>query len=242
MITAAQNSPVYRFVKLWRLALPLHPEFRTLPMLFYVPPMLPVIARVEGGRYDVDGANGNGDGSEASSLPSISNLDQARVPLRYMASLFSAGNEEIVAEVYRKLIAVRVHMREKKVGNIPSRARSSAALDGGRHDARGGGGDLPPHLDADVPGALRAARRSRASSRSRRRRPVPAQAGDGVRHAPGRSGGGDRPRVTGSRGRWQRSSRTSSSIRTGRRHRRPGLRRPRARESSEAGRCSTPSR
>ena len=44
-IEAARRSPVYRFVKEWKLALPLHPEFRTLPMLFYVPPLLPVMAR-----------------------------------------------------------------------------------------------------------------------------------------------------------------------------------------------------
>ncbi|MEZ5068816.1 MAG: hypothetical protein R2847_10175 [Bacteroidia bacterium] len=30
-IEAAQKSPVYKFVKVWKLALPLHPEFRTLP-------------------------------------------------------------------------------------------------------------------------------------------------------------------------------------------------------------------
>ncbi|HWR21713.1 MAG TPA: hypothetical protein VN444_07620, partial [Verrucomicrobiae bacterium] len=34
MIEAARNSPVYKFFKQWRIALPLHPEFRTLPMLF----------------------------------------------------------------------------------------------------------------------------------------------------------------------------------------------------------------
>jgi len=114
-IAAAQHSPVYKFVKEWRLALPLHPEFRTLPMLFYVPPMLPVTAAIKRGRYEIDGASANGNGA----LPSLSNLDQARIPLRYMASLFSAGNEEVVARVYRKLYAVRVHMRAKKVGNVP---------------------------------------------------------------------------------------------------------------------------
>ena len=41
-IDAAQKSPVYQFVNKWKLALPLHPEFRTLPMLFYVPPLGPV--------------------------------------------------------------------------------------------------------------------------------------------------------------------------------------------------------
>jgi nitrate reductase beta subunit len=44
---AAQNSPTYNFVKKWGLALPLHAEFRTLPMLFYVPPLLPVMATVK---------------------------------------------------------------------------------------------------------------------------------------------------------------------------------------------------
>ena len=32
-IKAAQDSPVYKIVKDWQLALPLHPEFRTLPMV-----------------------------------------------------------------------------------------------------------------------------------------------------------------------------------------------------------------
>ena len=40
VIESAQRSPVYKFVKEWGLALPLHLEFRTLPMLFYVPPLL----------------------------------------------------------------------------------------------------------------------------------------------------------------------------------------------------------
>ncbi|MDH3454493.1 MAG: nitrate reductase subunit beta, partial [Desulfuromonadales bacterium] len=44
VIKAAQKSPVYKFVKEWGIALPLHPEFRTLPMLFYVPPLLPVMS------------------------------------------------------------------------------------------------------------------------------------------------------------------------------------------------------
>jgi nitrate reductase beta subunit len=97
-------------------------------MLFYVPPMLPVIARVENGRYDVDGANGDGNGA---AMPSVSNVDQARAPLRYMASLFSAGNEELVAEVYRKLYAVRVAMRAKKVGDV-SQEEVDAALAAGK--------------------------------------------------------------------------------------------------------------
>ncbi|MFN8221711.1 MAG: nitrate reductase subunit beta [Gaiellales bacterium] len=129
LLEAARNSPVYKFVKQWRLALPLHPEFRTLPMLFYVPPMLPVIAKVENGRYDVDGANGDGD--EATGVPSLSNVDQARAPLGYLARLFAAGNEAVVAEVYRKLQAVRVVTRARTVGNVDA-AEVEEALAAGR--------------------------------------------------------------------------------------------------------------
>jgi nitrate reductase beta subunit len=120
LLDAARTSPVYRFVKEWKLALPLHPEFRTLPMLFYVPPQLPVLASVREGRYEVDGAAG--------AAPIFSALERARVPLRFMASLFAAGNEEVVAAVYRKLIAVRVFMRARRVGDLPeSEVRAALA-------------------------------------------------------------------------------------------------------------------
>ena len=112
-LEAARNSPVYRFVKLWKIALPITPQFRTLPMLFYVPPLLPVLAHVKDGRYDlpVGGAAGGAD-----PLPLLSSLEQARLPLAYMASLFSAGNEEVTAEVYRKLMAVRLFMQARQSG------------------------------------------------------------------------------------------------------------------------------
>ena len=129
MIEAAQNSPVYKFVKEWNLALPLHSEFRTLPMLFYVPPMLPLLASVNGdGKYDAVA------GSPEGLAPLLSSLERARVPVRYLASLFSAGNEGIVEDVYRKLIAVRVHMRSKRVGDVPE-AEVRKALEHGRTTA-----------------------------------------------------------------------------------------------------------
>ncbi|MBI4302709.1 MAG: nitrate reductase subunit beta [Chloroflexi bacterium] len=121
LIDSAQSSPVYKFVKQWNLALPLHPEFRTLPMLFYVPPMLPVLAKMKNGNYDVAGTDNEG------LAPMLSSLEQARMPMRYMASLFAAGNEEIVAAVYRKLIAVRVYMRAQKVKDV-SEAEVQQAL------------------------------------------------------------------------------------------------------------------
>jgi nitrate reductase beta subunit len=124
MLEAAKNSPVYKFVKEWELALPLHPDFRTVPMLYYVPPMLPVLAKMKDGKYDVAGAETEG------LKPLLTSLEHARVPLRYMAELFSAGNEEVVAEVYRKLIAVRVYKRAEKVGDL-SQEEAQEALDVG---------------------------------------------------------------------------------------------------------------
>ena len=42
VIEAAQQSPVYKMAMDWKLALPLHPEYRTLPMVWYVPPLSPI--------------------------------------------------------------------------------------------------------------------------------------------------------------------------------------------------------
>ncbi|MBI4302796.1 MAG: nitrate reductase subunit beta, partial [Chloroflexi bacterium] len=112
-IAAAQKSPIYRFVKKWGIALPLHAEFRTLPMLFYVPPLLPILASTKSGSYDL----GNSD-----FFGSVENL---RVPLKYMARLFSAGNEDIVKKVLRKLWAVRACQQAKSVGNLSEHQANS---------------------------------------------------------------------------------------------------------------------
>ncbi len=104
-IEAAQKSPVYWYVQKWRLALPIHPEFRTLPMLFYVPSLLPVMARVANGLYELK-----------ESL--FGSPDSARVSTRYLASLFAAGDEEEIALVNRKLLAVRMYRRAETAGDV----------------------------------------------------------------------------------------------------------------------------
>ncbi len=125
LIDAAQKSPVYKFVKLWKIALPLHPEFRTVPMLFYVPPMLPVLAKMKDGQYDVSALEREG------LHPLMSSLERARMPIKYMASLFSAGNTDVVESVYRKLIAVRIFMRGKRVNDVPESEVQEALSAGG---------------------------------------------------------------------------------------------------------------
>ena len=124
-IKAAQLSPTYKFVKEWGLALPLHPEFRTLPMLFYVPPLLPVMASVsekssdeQAGKLDPIAKLWSDSRLYDTSTDELWGLiDQARFPLKYMASLFSAGDEEKVKCILKKLMAVRIYRRWKTVGD-----------------------------------------------------------------------------------------------------------------------------
>ncbi len=118
MLAAAARSPVYQFFKQWRLALPLHAEFRTLPMLFYVPPLLPVIGSQDGGAYRL-------------ADDFFTSLESARVPLTYLAGLFAAGNEEEVRAAYKKLIAVRLYKRAQGVGDV-SDAEVAKALSAGQ--------------------------------------------------------------------------------------------------------------
>jgi nitrate reductase beta subunit len=47
---AARNSPVYKMAVEWKVALPLHPEYRTLPMVWYVPPLSPISAAANAGQ------------------------------------------------------------------------------------------------------------------------------------------------------------------------------------------------
>ncbi len=119
IIEAARKSPVYKYVKSWQLALPLHPEWRTLPMLFYVPPLLPVTATL------------NQQGHHELASDFFTSLASARLPIRYMASLFSAGFEEPVIAAYKKLMAVRIYKRAQTVGDI-SEETAAQALEEGR--------------------------------------------------------------------------------------------------------------
>ena len=91
VIEAAQQSPVWKMAMDWKLALPLHPEFRTLPMVWYVPPTSPLVS---GGIEDAKG------------------LDRMRIPVRYLANLLAAGDEEPVRSALSRLLAMRRHMRD----------------------------------------------------------------------------------------------------------------------------------
>ncbi len=105
-IDAAQNSPVYKYVVEWKLALPLHIEYRTSPMLFYVPPLLPVMGKMDNGIY------------EHAKEAFFTSIEKARFSTKYLAGLLSAGNEEIITSVLKKLLAVRYFKRSEQLHDI----------------------------------------------------------------------------------------------------------------------------
>jgi len=125
-LRAAQTSPTYNFVKKWNLALPLHPEFRTLPMLFYVPPLLPVMAKLQTKNQESQGKKLNDAAKHwddnwlyDTSIEGIFGcIEESRMPLKYMASLFSAGNVSQVSDRIKKLMAIRLFRRFKTVGDV----------------------------------------------------------------------------------------------------------------------------
>jgi nitrate reductase beta subunit len=108
-IKAAQNSPAYKFVKLWKLALPLHPEYRTMAMMFYIPPLSPVVSTLERGLIKLDLP------PERVDFELFDNLDKARLPLEYLANLFAAGNVALIEPILKKMLAVRILKRRQSV-------------------------------------------------------------------------------------------------------------------------------
>jgi nitrate reductase / nitrite oxidoreductase, beta subunit len=111
-IAAAQRSPIYSLAIDWGVALPLHPEYRTLPMVWYVPPLSPVLGLVENGEPDPDDV-----------FPAIEAL---RIPIQYLANLLSAGDEEVIRDVLKKLAAMRGYMREKTLSGRGDAAVAAA--------------------------------------------------------------------------------------------------------------------
>jgi nitrate reductase beta subunit len=117
-LDACRRSPVFKMVKEWRIALPLHPEFRTLPSLFYVPPESPVRTAVPEDGTTIGMAKSRG------VLP---DLDQFRIPIRFLAGLFGAGNEAPVRIALQRQLAVRAFRRSERVDGTPDTAVLEAA-------------------------------------------------------------------------------------------------------------------
>ena len=108
-LAAARRSPTYALIARHKVALPLHPEYRTMPMVWYVPPLSPVA--------DVTAAAGYDDADPDAVFAAI---DALRIPVEYLANLFTAGRVEPVRMALRRLAMVRAVMRAHQLGTHPA--------------------------------------------------------------------------------------------------------------------------
>jgi nitrate reductase beta subunit len=114
-IEAAQKSPTYKLIKDYQVALPLHPEYRTLPMVWYIPPLSPVVDVVRDTGYDAE---------DADNL--FAAIDALRIPVEYLANLFTAGDVPTVERVLYKMAAMRAYMRDINLGAEPKEGIANA--------------------------------------------------------------------------------------------------------------------
>ena len=99
-LDAARRSPVYALAKKYKVALPLHPEYRTMPMVWYIPPLSPIVDLLRDQGHDAESA-----GVMFGAIRSL------RIPLEYLAELFTAGDVGEIERVLTILAAMRAHMR-----------------------------------------------------------------------------------------------------------------------------------
>jgi nitrate reductase beta subunit len=114
-VEAAQRSPVYALINTYRVALPLHPEYRTMPMVWYIPPLSPVVDVVRDTGHDAED-RGN----------LFAAIEALRIPVEYLAELFTAGDPEPVDRVLRRLAAMRSYMRDINLGRDPDESIATA--------------------------------------------------------------------------------------------------------------------
>ena len=108
VIESAQKSPVYKLAMDWKLALPLHPEYRTLPMVWYVPPLSPIQNAAEAGTVGMDGL--------------IPDVDSLRIPVKYLANMLTAGDEAPVKLALKRLLAMRSYKRSQLVDKVDAQS------------------------------------------------------------------------------------------------------------------------
>jgi len=106
-IIGARNSPIWKMAMEWKIAFPLHPEYRTLPMVWYVPPLSPIQNAAGAGRIaaQVD-------------MPDVRSL---RIPVQYLANMLTAGDEAPIVSALERMLAMRSLMRARTVDGIVNR-------------------------------------------------------------------------------------------------------------------------
>jgi nitrate reductase beta subunit len=99
-LDAARHSPVYALAKTYKVALPLHPEYRTMPMVWYIPPLSPIVDLLRDQGHDAESPD-----------VMFGAIRALRIPMEYLAELFTAGDVGEIERVLTVLAAMRAHMR-----------------------------------------------------------------------------------------------------------------------------------
>ncbi|RBO93682.1 4Fe-4S dicluster protein [Nocardia puris] len=139
-IDAARRSPVRALISEYRVALPLHPEFPTLPMVWYIPPLSPVVDALTATGFD---------GEDAHNL--FGAIGSLRIPLEYLAELFTAGDPVPVRDALARLAAMRSYLRDINPAEPPRRVDRHRR----RHDRRTALRPAPPARRREIRRALR---------------------------------------------------------------------------------------
>ena len=79
-----------------------------MPMVWYIPPLSPVVDVVKDTGYDAE---------DTGNL--FAAIDALRIPIEYLAELFTAGDVAPVDRVLKKLAAMRSYMRDINLGRDP---------------------------------------------------------------------------------------------------------------------------
>ena len=103
-IESARKSPIWKMAMEWKIAFPLHPEYRTLPMVWYIPPLSPIQNAAAAGQVAVQ-----------DDMPDVRSL---RIPVRYLANMLTAGDEAPVISALERMLAMRSYMRSKTVDGV----------------------------------------------------------------------------------------------------------------------------
>lgn len=94
-------------MKEWAIAFPLHPEYRTLPMVWYVPAMSPKKEELAKKEQNPD--------ADTDEMDYFAKVDEMRIPAQYFANLLTAGDVQPIREALAKACRpARVHAAEDR--------------------------------------------------------------------------------------------------------------------------------
>jgi nitrate reductase beta subunit len=78
-------------------------------MMFYIPPLSPVMSTIENNLVRLEIPD------ERHDFELLEELDKARLPIKYLANLFSIGDEVPIRKVLRTMLTVRTYKRRQSV-------------------------------------------------------------------------------------------------------------------------------